>query len=73
MTQLSGEFPADLQAEVLDRKGDILVAQAKIDDARKAYQAALEKMTDKNPARQLVQIKLDAIGGSATDAVVVSK
>jgi len=73
LTQLSGEFPADLQAEVLDRKGDILVAQAKIDDARKAYQAALEKMTDKNPARQLVQIKLDAIGGSATDAVVVSK
>ncbi|MBC3861710.1 tetratricopeptide repeat protein [Undibacterium jejuense] len=73
MTQLSGEFPVDLQAEVFDRKGDVLVAQAKIDDARKAYQAALEKMTDKNSARQLVQIKLDAIGGSAADAVVVNK
>jgi len=73
LVQLSGEFPVDLQAAVFDRKGDILVAQTKIDDARKAYQAALEKMTDKNSARQLVQIKLDAIGGSATDAVVVNK
>ncbi|MFZ6861225.1 YfgM family protein [Undibacterium sp. Ji67W] len=73
LAQLSGEFPVDLQAAVLDRKGDIFVAQTKIDDARKAYQAALEKMTDKNSARQLVQIKLDAIGGSAADAVVVNK
>ncbi|MFZ6686172.1 YfgM family protein [Undibacterium sp. SXout11W] len=73
LAQLSGEFPVDLQAAVFDRKGDIFVAQAKIDDARKAYQAALEKMTDKNSASQLVQLKLDAIGGSAADAVVVNK
>ncbi|MFZ6691519.1 YfgM family protein [Undibacterium sp. SXout20W] len=73
LMQLSGDFPLDLQAEVLDRKGDVLVAQAHVDEARKAYQAAIDKMTDKSPARQLVQVKLDAIGGSATDAVVVSK
>ena len=70
LSQLAGDFPEDLQAEVLDRKGDIYVAQANIEGARKAYQAAIDKMTDKSPARQVVQIKLDAIGGSTTDAVV---
>ena len=70
LNQLAGDFPEDLQSEVLDRKGDIYVAQANIEGARKAYQAAIDKMTDKSPARQVVQIKLDAIGGSATDAVV---
>ena len=70
LSQLAGDFPEDLQAEVLDRKGDIYVAQANIEGARKAYQAAIDKMTDKSPVRQVVQIKLDAIGGSTTDAVV---
>ena len=63
----------ELQSEVSDRKGDIFIAQSNLEAARKAYQAAIDKMTDKSPARQLVQIKLDAIGGSATDALVVSK
>jgi len=73
LAQLSGEFPVELQSEVSDRKGDIFIAQSNLEAARKAYQAAIDKMTDKSPARQLVQIKLDAIGGSATDALVVSK
>jgi predicted negative regulator of RcsB-dependent stress response len=53
---------------VADRKGDILVAQNKLDDARSAYRTALDKMDQKNPGRQLVQAKLDAIGGSAEKA-----
>ncbi|MFZ6846648.1 YfgM family protein [Undibacterium sp. RuRC25W] len=73
LSQLSGDFPDDLQAQVFDRKGDIYVAQANIDAARKAYQSSINKMSEKSPARQLVQIKLDAIGGSVTDAVVVGK
>lgn len=60
---LSGEFPAPFAGAVADRKGDILVAQNKIDEARAAYQLALEKMDEKNPGRQLIQLKLDAIGG----------
>lgn len=64
LKQLSGEFPAELQADVADRKGDIFVAQAKLDDARKSYQAALDKAIEKNSVKQLIQIKLDAIGGS---------
>lgn len=61
---LSGNFPVPFTAVVEDRKGDILVAQSKLDEARSAYQSALEKTEEKNPARQLIQIKLDAIGGA---------
>jgi predicted negative regulator of RcsB-dependent stress response len=61
---LSGEFPASFAAVVDDRKGDIFVAQNKLDEARAAYQTAMEKSDVKNPGRQLIQIKLDAIGGA---------
>lgn len=62
---LAGEFPAPYAAMAADRKGDIFVAQAKIQDARAAYQSALDKMDERNPGRQLIQIKLDAIGAPA--------
>ncbi len=65
---LAGEFPEEFAAEVADRKGDILVAQNKIAEARTAYQAALSKMTDKSPLKQMVQLKLDAIGGAQAKA-----
>ncbi len=61
---LSGDFPAQFSSIADDRKGDILMAQNKVDEARTAYQAALEKTDVKNPGRQLIQIKLDAIGGA---------
>ncbi len=60
---LSGSFPPAFESAVADRKGDILVAQNKLEEARSAYQLALEKMAQKDPGRQLVQLKLDAIGG----------
>jgi len=60
---LAGDFPAQFAGVVADRKGDILVAQGKIDDARAAYRMALDKTDQKNPGRQLIQLKLDAIGG----------
>jgi predicted negative regulator of RcsB-dependent stress response len=60
---LSGDFPEAFAASVADRKGDILVAQNKMNEARRAYQSAIEKSDQKDPNRQLIQIKLDAIGG----------
>jgi predicted negative regulator of RcsB-dependent stress response len=63
---LSGDFPEEFASVVADGKGDILVAQNKIDEARSAYQTALDKGTDKNPGYQLIQLKLDAIGGSTS-------
>jgi predicted negative regulator of RcsB-dependent stress response len=61
---LNGEFLPQFAAEVQDRKGDVLVAQNKLAEARTAYQAALDKMDKRNPGRQIVQIKLEAIGGT---------
>ncbi|HYD96906.1 MAG TPA: tetratricopeptide repeat protein [Noviherbaspirillum sp.] len=60
---LAGDFPEQFAAAVADRRGDILAAQSKIDDARAAYKLALDKTSDKNPGRQLIQLKLDALGG----------
>ena len=65
---LAGDFPAPFLSVVADRKGDILVAQNKLDEARTAYQSALEKTEPKNPGRQLIQMKLDALGGALVKA-----
>lgn len=66
---LAGKFPAQFAGVVADRKGDIFVAQNKLEEARAAYQVAIEKTDARSVGRQLIQIKLDAIGGaSAADA-----
>lgn len=46
-----------------DMKGDILLAQGKNDEAKAAYKTALEKAGEKGQYRQLIQMKLDALGG----------
>ena len=48
-----------------DLKGDVLLAQAKPAEARAAYQAAFGKMAEDNPYRNIVELKLDALGGEA--------
>ena len=45
-----------------DMRGDVLGAQGKRPEARAAYQTALEKLDARSSYRQLVQIKLDAMG-----------
>jgi len=65
---LNGDFMPQFAADVADRKGDVLVAQNKLAEARTAYQAALDKMDKKHPGRQMVQIKLDSIGGAPAAA-----
>jgi predicted negative regulator of RcsB-dependent stress response len=64
LAMLNGEFLPQFAAEVQDRKGDVLAAQNKLAEARTAYQAALDKMDKRHPGRQIVQIKLEAIGGT---------
>ena len=65
---LSGDYPATFAGAIADRRGDVLLAQGKRDDARAAYKLALEKTEAKDPGRQLIQIKLDAIGGDTPTA-----
>ncbi|WP_233802064.1 YfgM family protein [Paraburkholderia sp. HP33-1] len=49
---------------VADRRGDLLAAQGKRDDARAAYKLALDSLPKSDTsARQLIQFKLDALGG----------
>jgi predicted negative regulator of RcsB-dependent stress response len=60
---LSGDMPAQFAARVNDRKGDILAAQQKLAEARTAYQAALDKTDKKSPARQLIELKFESVGG----------
>jgi len=65
---MGGEFPASFAAQVADRKGDILAAQNKLAEARTAYLDAYKAMGEKHPGRQLVQVKLEAIGGEVPKA-----
>lgn len=57
---ISVDLPSAYTSVAADRKGDILLAQNKREQARIAYQLALEKSTDSG--KQLIQLKLDAIG-----------
>jgi predicted negative regulator of RcsB-dependent stress response len=45
-----------------DLKGDVLLAQGKISEARTAYQLAFDKLDEKSTYRNLVQLKLDGLG-----------
>jgi predicted negative regulator of RcsB-dependent stress response len=65
---IAGDTLPQFAGAVADRKGDILVAQNKLADARTAYLAALAATDKKNPGRQLIQLKLEAIGGTAPDS-----
>ena len=47
-----------------DLKGDALAAQGKTEEARAAYQTALDKSDSKSGYRALVQVKLDALGAA---------
>ncbi|MDO8298912.1 tetratricopeptide repeat protein [Lacisediminimonas sp.] len=62
---LSVDASAQFASMIADRRGDILALAQKVDEARAAYRSALEKSDAKNPARQLIQIKLDALGSKA--------
>jgi predicted negative regulator of RcsB-dependent stress response len=45
-----------------DLRGDIQLAQGQPAEARAAYQTALEKTEPRSPLRNLIQIKIDALG-----------
>ncbi|MBB3118818.1 MULTISPECIES: tetratricopeptide repeat protein [Telluria group] len=64
---LAGDSSPQFSGAVADRKGDILVAQNKLVEARAAYKAALDATDKKNPGRQLIELKLEAIGGSVPE------
>lgn len=63
---LVAEPPAKFAGLVLDRRGDVLVAQNKPKEARQAYAQAMEKLDANSPLRSMVQLKLDGLGGAGS-------
>jgi predicted negative regulator of RcsB-dependent stress response len=55
--------PESFDGLYADLRGDVLVAQGKLGEARAAYQQALEKLPAGSTFRLMVQAKLDGIGG----------
>lgn len=59
---LEAKHTAAFDGMYADLKGDILAIQGKRVEARAAYQSALEKSDSRSTYRQLIQVKLDAVG-----------
>lgn len=53
---------------VADRRGDVLLAQGKKDEARAAYQAAYKALDEKVDYRRLVEAKLTTLGAAPAAA-----
>ena len=51
-------------ALVADLRGDVMLAQGRIDEARAAYKLASEKADARNPVKGIVETKLNALGGA---------
>jgi len=47
-----------------DLKGDIMLAQGRLDEARAAYKLAMDKAEPRNPVRGIAEVKLNALGGA---------
>jgi predicted negative regulator of RcsB-dependent stress response len=63
---LAGDVPEALAAAFADRRGDVLMATGKADEARAAYQQALDRAGAQHPMRPLIQLKLDALPPAAS-------
>ncbi|GKT24300.1 tetratricopeptide repeat protein [Acidovorax sp. SUPP3334] len=62
LKQLSGSFPAEFDAVIADRKGDVLVLLDKKQEAIAEYQRAYKSLEEGIEYRRLVEVKLNALG-----------
>jgi predicted negative regulator of RcsB-dependent stress response len=47
-----------------DMRGDVMLAQGRMDEARSAYKLAIEKAEPRSPVRNIAETKLNALGGA---------
>lgn len=59
---LEAKHPDSFDGLYDDLRGDVLSAQGKIDEARSSYKLAYEKTAAQSMYRNLIQMKLDALG-----------
>jgi predicted negative regulator of RcsB-dependent stress response len=64
LKQLDATHPESFTGLYADLKGDVLSAMGKNDEARTAYQLALNKTDEKSMYRNLIQLKLDGLGAT---------
>ncbi|HZW24911.1 MAG TPA: tetratricopeptide repeat protein [Gallionella sp.] len=64
MKLLNAAHPDSFNGLYADLKGDVLSAQGKTDEARTAYKLAYEKTDAKSMYRNLIQMKMDALGAA---------
>ena len=67
---VSGSFPKDFAPLAADRRGDVLLAQGKQNEAKAEYQTAYKGLDERAEYRRLVEVKLNALG---VDPVPVPK
>jgi predicted negative regulator of RcsB-dependent stress response len=72
LKQLDGVGAGAFAALAADRRGDVLLAQGKKDEARAAYQQAFKSMDDQVEYRRLVDAKLTALGAAPAAAPAAS-
>lgn len=60
---LDGNKDAAFEPLAADLRGDIMLAQGRLDEARAAYKLAVDKAAPTNPVRSLATTKLNALGG----------
>lgn len=65
---LQTPMPEAYGALAADRRGDLLMAQGKADEAKAEYQKAWDNMNARTEYRQLVQVKLASLGVDVTPA-----
>ena len=68
LKQLDGATAVEFDALVSDRRGDVLLAQGKPEDAKAAYAKAWRAMDAKVEYRRLIEAKLTALGAAPADA-----
>ena len=70
LKQLDAASAKDFVALVADRRGDVLAAQGKLEDAKAAYAAAWKAMDAKVSYRRLIDAKLAALGAAPAEEPV---
>ncbi len=62
LKMLEAPVPKSFEPLVADRRGDVLMAQGKTDEARTQYQNAWRALSERTEYRRLVEVKLAALG-----------
>lgn len=60
--KLTEGLPKEFDALAADRRGDILLAQGKREEAKAAFEKAHKAMDERSEYRRLVEVKLNALG-----------